>query len=129
MQQNLLSLDDVKSHFEHWRTTRTKLRERIPQYLWEEVKPLLDRYTLADITKTLRINTSQIKDNLKTLTNINFAEARMDVPGGLFNRSILSSANKNQTCSIELQRANGVLLRINALPIVSLHNIISQFME
>ena len=27
IQHNLLSLDDVKSHFEHWRATRTKLRE------------------------------------------------------------------------------------------------------
>ena len=28
MQDNLLSLDEVKSHFEHWRATRTKQRER-----------------------------------------------------------------------------------------------------
>ncbi len=27
MQQNLLSLDDVKSYFEHWQATRTKLQD------------------------------------------------------------------------------------------------------
>lgn len=42
MQENLLSLDDVKTHFEHWRTIRTKQRERIPQSLWDEVKTLSD---------------------------------------------------------------------------------------
>jgi hypothetical protein len=31
MQENLFSLDEIKSHFEHWRTTRAKQRERIPQ--------------------------------------------------------------------------------------------------
>jgi hypothetical protein len=78
MQENLLSLDDVKTHFEHWRTTRIKQRERIPQYLWEEVKTLLDRYPLSEITTALRINTSQIKDNLKINTKINFAIAQID---------------------------------------------------
>lgn len=29
MQQTLLSHDDVKAHFEHWRSIRTKQRERI----------------------------------------------------------------------------------------------------
>ena len=57
MQENLLSLDDVKAHFEHWRKTRIKQRERIPQYLWDEVKTLLDRYLLSEIT-TAFINTS-----------------------------------------------------------------------
>jgi hypothetical protein len=41
MQDSLLSLDEVKSHFEHWRTTRTKRRERIPVYLWDYVKQSL----------------------------------------------------------------------------------------
>lgn len=40
MQENLLSLDDIKTHFEHSRTTRTKQQERIPQHLWNEVKLL-----------------------------------------------------------------------------------------
>src|SRR5688500_551642 len=107
MQQNLLSLDDVKAHFEHWRTTRTKLRERIPQHLWDEVKTLLDRYPLAEITKCLRINAYQIKDNLKIRPKIHFAEARID-SSTLFTDTI-------QGYSIELHRTNGVILKINAL--------------
>ena len=122
MQQELLSLDDVKAHFEHWRTTRTKLRERIPQYLWEEVKTLINRYSLADITKVLRINTYQIKDSLQINTKIDFAEARID-----FLTSPLTASD--QVCSIEMHRTNGVILKISQLPISSLQKIISQFME
>lgn len=76
MQENLLSLEEVKSHFEHWRTTRSKQRERIPEYFWNEVKILIDNYFMQDITQALRINTSQIKDNLKIAKKINFVEAR-----------------------------------------------------
>jgi len=128
MQENLLSLDDVKMHFEHWRTTRTKQRERIPQSLWDEVKTLLDRYSLSDITTALPINTRPIKDNLKINTKINFAEAHIDTSNSP-HRSHISFTDKEQTCAIELHRANGIILKINSLPIVSIQKIISQFME
>ena len=128
MQENLLSLDDVKMHFEHWRATRTKQRERIPHSLWDEVKTLIDRYSLSDITTALRINTNQIKDNLKIDTKINFAEAHIDTLNSP-HRSLISFADKEQTYAIELHRANGIILKISALPIVSIQKIISQFME
>jgi hypothetical protein len=99
MQENLLSLDDVKTHFEHWRTTRIKQRERIPQYLWEEVKTLLDRYLLSEITTALRINTSQIKDNLKITTKINFAVAQIDTLNSPSQSTIFTDTEP--TCAIE----------------------------
>jgi hypothetical protein len=125
--QTLLSLNDVKAHFEHWRTTRIKIRERIPQYLWEEVKTILDRYPLADITKTLRINNYQIKDNLKINTKINFAEVRINSSNS--SQCLPLSFSGKDTCSIELHRPNGVSLKITALPLASIQKIISQFME
>ena len=91
MEQNSITLDEVKSHFEHWRATRSKLRERIPQYLWDEVKTILDRYPLAEITKSLRINAYQIKDNLRINPKINFAEARIDSSISLLHHTISSS--------------------------------------
>lgn len=128
MDNKLLTLDDVKSHFEHWRSIRTKQREKIPQYLWDEVKTLIDRYSLADIASTLRMNTGQIKHNIKIKTKINFTEARIDGFHSL-QSSRISILEKEQTCSIELHRSNGVILKITALPIVAIQKIISQFME
>lgn len=128
MQDNLLSLDEVKSHFDHWRITRTKQRERIPEYLWNHVKTLIDRYSLMDITKTLRLNTSQIKDNIKINTNIHFVEAKIDKFSSLARKPIVSFSNSEHTCSIELHRINGGILKVNTLPVALLPAIINQFM-
>ncbi len=89
----------------------------------------ITRYSSSDITKVLRINTGQIKDNLRIETKMNFVEV-MAVPSStLPEYSITPSFDHKQMCSIELSRANGVALKISLLPIESLQKIISQFME
>ena len=128
MQENLLSLDEVKSQFEHWRATRTKQREKIPEYLWNHVKTLIDRYAFQDITQALRINTSQIRDNIKIEQKINFVEVRPAVAPPLTNQRLVSCHKDDCVCSIELHRANGGVLKINALPVALLPAIITQFM-
>jgi hypothetical protein len=127
MQENLLSLEDVKSHFENWRATKIKKREKIPQHLWDKVKLLIDRYTLVNIAQVLRLNTYQIRSNLKIQPIVNFAEAKIEPLTIFDNQSRLSTLIKGQTYSIELQRSNGTILRINSLPPESINKIISQF--
>lgn len=127
MQEKLLSLEEVKSHFEHYRATRSKTREKIPQHLWDKVKSLLDRYQLQEITKVLRLNTYQIRDNLGIKPKVNFAEAKIE-PSTIFNNgSLLSAPAKGHTYSVEFQRPNGAILRIGSLPVESINKIISQF--
>lgn len=128
MQQTLLTLDEFKSHFDHWRATRTKKRERIPKSLWDEVRILIGRYSLSDITKILSINTGQIKDNINIETKINFVEVKTESSSALPERSTTPFLGHKQTCSIELSRINGTVLKISLLPIESLQKIISQFM-
>jgi len=130
MQQSSYTLDEVKSYFEHWRATRTKKRERIPVYLWDEVKTLIGQYSLLEITQALRINTGQMKDNLRSSflsTKINFVEAKSISPSS--RKPFLSFSDNKQTCSIELHRTNGVVLKISALPVISLQNLIAQLKE
>jgi len=74
MQQYPSSLEEVKSHFDQWRATRTK-REKIPASLWDKVKLLIGCYSLTSITKALRINSNQMKENLDMDAAINFVEA------------------------------------------------------
>jgi len=40
MQNEVPSLEGVKSHFDHWRTTRPK-RCKTPSFLWDKVRPLI----------------------------------------------------------------------------------------
>lgn len=129
MNQDQTSLDEVKSHFEHWRATRIKKRERIPEQLWDMVKTLIGQYSLSDITTALKINTGRIKDNLKVVSKINFVETRNESPELLTSRSMMPFIENEQVYSVELHRANGVVLKISSMPVVSLQNIITQFME
>lgn len=82
-----------------------------------------------EITQALRINTGQIKDNIKTNPSIHFVETQIDKPPSLTSKAILSFSNSERTCSIELHRANGGILKIYAFPVTSLPAIINQFME
>jgi hypothetical protein len=125
MQQHAL-LEDVKSHFDHWRTTRTK-HGKIPGHLWDKVKSIMEYYPLTVITNTLRLNTNQIRENLTIESAINFVEAKTEVIPLMVNQSITSLSKDNQTCSIELHCINGGVIKITALPIASLSAIISQF--
>ncbi len=126
MQQHTL-LEEAKSHFDHWRATRTK-RGKIPEYLWDKVKPLIDRYPLTAITNALSLNTNQIKENLNICTSINFIEAKTESLAPLTSKSITSLCTSTQTCSIELHRINGCVLKVSAIPVASLPEIITQFM-
>ena len=127
MQQHAL-LDDVKSHFNHWRTTRTK-RSKIPEYLWIKVQSLIEHYPLSAITNALNLNTNQIRENLKIDTAIHFVEAKSEVTPMTIMKPLISSRADTQTCTIELHRSNGGILKISEFPITSLSAIISQFME
>ena len=122
MQQNTL-LEEAKSHFDHWRLTRTK-RGKIPEYLWEKVKPLITHYPLTEITRALSINTNQIREHLEMDVSINFVEA--EIPQR--HQPTVSLSADIATCSIELLRVSGCVLKINALPVASLPAIITQFM-
>lgn len=102
-----LTLNEVKSHFDHWRTTRPR-REKIPDYLWHKVKPLIGRYPISKITQVLSINNQQIRDNIALNDKINFVEAIIDSkipPSSTTNDVVL--ADNLKTCNIELHHQAG----------------------
>ena len=129
MQHQIDLLNDVKSHFDHWRATRTK-RGKIPEYLWDKVKLLIGRYSLTVITETLSINTSQMREHLNLNNEVNFVEACADpaiktqTPSHL---QVVTITDNNKTCSIELHRSAGGMLKISDYPVESLSVIIAQF--
>lgn len=129
MQHSTNLLNDAKSHFDHWRATRTK-RGRIPDYLWEKVKPLIGRYSLTAITESLSLNTNQMREHLDLGETVNFIEVSSNVATlPQSNDQAVIAINDAKTCSIELHRSNGGMLKIAEFPIESLHMIITQFMD
>jgi len=126
MQQNPLSLNEVKAHFDHWRATRPK-RCKIPEYLWDKVKPLMGRYPLTAITTALSLNTNQIKENLGADAVIHFVEVPPNVVSTPLIQPLEPSTEMPLCCSIELHRTNGGILKISGLPTASLPTLIAQF--
>ena len=59
-----LTLEDVQSHFEQWRSTRDK-RSKIPESLWQEVISIAKRYRHTKIIQSLRLNSSQLKSKIQ----------------------------------------------------------------
>jgi hypothetical protein len=131
MQEQADLLNDAKSYFDHWRTTRTK-RGKIPEYLWEKVKPLIGRYSLTTITETLNINTNQMRQHLDLGKDVNFVEVRTNReprPHAISYPKIVAIDRHNKTCSIEIYRSTGGMLKIDDYPIESLDTMIAQFMR
>jgi hypothetical protein len=95
--------------------------------LWDKVKSLIEHYTLSAITNALSLNTNQIREKIKIGAAINFVEARQEVAPLIIIQPIISASADTQTCTIELHRTTGAVLKISACPISSLSIIISQF--
>lgn len=58
------TLEEVREHFEEWRRTRKK-RGTIPAQLWEAAESLTKKYTLHEITKTLRLNYQKFNERVQ----------------------------------------------------------------
>ena len=61
MSKDIDTLSSVKEAFAHWRTTRLR-QGKIPDYLWEQVRGLLNHYPIGKICSVLGINTVQIRE-------------------------------------------------------------------
>ena len=92
-------LDNVKQAFDDWRTSRPKM-EKIPSYLWGLVKPLIDEFPIAMISRVLGLSYAQLKQNAME-PSVQFVEAI--TPS---NHDTPESKPSDNTChcDIELQR-------------------------
>ncbi len=66
-------LDIVKQAFQEWRDSRPKIR-KIPIYLWEMAKPLMDEYPISMVSPSLGLSHSQLKQNVIE-QSVSFVEA------------------------------------------------------
>ena len=67
-----LSLETVKSHFEHWRQTRKK-QCKIPDPLWKEAVSLISSHNSTIICKTLGLSTSDFKNKVAYYQNMSLS--------------------------------------------------------
>ena len=118
-------LDLVKQEFEHWRNRRPR-KGKIPVYLWEMVKPLMDEYPISMVSRSLGLSHSQLKQNVLE-QSVSFVEAVSCTTSEVEIHQPAVENNHDQKCDIELKRPCGSVLKINALPISVITTLIPSF--
>jgi len=129
MHQEPDKLTHVKQAFNEWRQIRPK-QGKIPTKIWALVKPLINKYPISIICRTLKVSSTQIKNNVTKKNIINediiFVEAIKPACNQKQTNNI--STNFEQTCDIELQRPCGSMLKISSLPVSVVSNLIPSFL-
>ena len=111
---NSPAINEVSSHFEAWRATRTG-KARIPAHLWQEAIDLYPLHPIAEIAKSLRLSYTDFKKKLsqtnQSVTPTEFI--RIDqTPGKIDHPIFHPSENDCQATTIELEKGDGSRLRI-----------------
>ena len=118
-------LDIVKQEFEHWRNSRPKI-SKIPTYLWEMVKPLIDEYPISMIIRSLGLSHSQLKQNVIE-QSVSFVEAVSCTTRGDEPHQPGDDNSNEHKCDIELKRPCGSVLKVHGLPISIIVTLIPSF--
>ena len=102
------TLEEIHDQFETWRQTRQK-REPIPERLWEAAVGLSKNYSILQISKTLRLNYTDLKHRVlardahgivKTDKIASFIELDLPQPNSLLH------------CVVKMQKANGSKMKL-----------------
>lgn len=129
MHHELDKLEHVKQAFNDWRQIRPK-QSKIPTELWALVKPLINEYPISMICRTLKVSSTQIKNNVTKKNIINEDAIFVEAIKPAYNQKQTNKipTNFEQTCDIELQRPCGSILKINSLPVSVASNLIPSFL-
>jgi len=111
---NALTLREVISHFEAWRSTRVG-KSRIPAHLWQEAIDLYPSYKVSEITKPLRLGHSDFKKKISKPHHelaptdfIQIAQMPDKINGPASHRPVIN----DQRTTIELEKGDGSRIRI-----------------
>jgi hypothetical protein len=58
-------LSRTRTLFEHWRATRSGLREKIPEELWQAVVAWRDRYPVSQLCRELPVSAGALRARLR----------------------------------------------------------------
>ena len=125
MSKDIDTLSSVKEAFAHWRTTRLK-QGKIPDYLWEQVRVLLNDYPLGKICSALSISPVQIREQLLPKEDVAIQFVEVKEPLSVVTMPTIEQGN---VCTIELQRPCGSIFIVNTMPVSLVSQLISDFMR
>jgi hypothetical protein len=114
-----VDLEAVRTQFEDWRQSRDK-RSPIPESLWKAAASLSPASSLTRISKSLRLNHTQLKHFVKALS----PEPSMAVAEHFINLGIATPASQ---CMVEMRHPDGKCMSVQGLNSRDLINIARLF--
>jgi len=105
-------LDQLAGHFEHWRQTRTRPRQRIPQELWDQAVALTTALPPSRVAKHLRLSAVDLKKHIAAHQE-SIEEPHPTTLGFVEVPPVPSWQQHTPATQIELHRADGTRLHIH----------------
>lgn len=103
-------LNEVKSAFEVWRSTKTK-GTRIPQDLWEQAIALYPKFSISKISTTLSMSYTDLKKRVENKIGKHSSSLNDPVPA--FMEFDLSSVCPSVSeCVVEMEDGSGAKMRM-----------------
>lgn len=114
-----LSLEEVIRHFETWRSNRPTARSRIPEELWKEAALLCESYPITHVSRSLRLNSHSLNQKRSRFqSSIRFVEVELNA----------SSSFSSNPIQMELERPDGMKLRLNEVSEPGFHHVVDRFL-
>jgi hypothetical protein len=103
------NLEEVRDQFEHWRRSREK-RSVIPDALWQAAILLFPKYSFCQISKTLRLNYTDLKHRVEARRST-FEQSA--VPEPAFVELGLRGPIHPAECIVEMEDQKGAKMRMH----------------
>lgn len=129
--ESALTLEVVAEHFEQWRRRKRK-GDRIPEQLWREAVGLVGSYGVSRVTATLRLSGTDLNKRRGIIeAGRNEKASGAEPPFVEMYPVELESVVRPESATVwmELERADGMRLRIRAAHGVDMLGLVERFME
>ena len=131
IQPQTLTLEEVATHFEHWRREKKK-GERIPDQLWSEAIALIEDYGLSQVTRRLRLSGRDLNKR-RGILGSGRRRRRAEAPTTFVELApeVVAQAQRRQSTPgcLELIRPDGLRLRIEPGEGIDARAVLERFME
>jgi hypothetical protein len=125
------TLEEVAKHFKHWRSVKKK-GERIPEHLWNEAVGLVGTYAVSQVTRTLRLSGTDLNKR-RGIIGTGRRRQGPDVETAFVEveRTVVGQALGPDASALwmELERPDGLRLRIQPTPSADLLALVERFMR
>ena len=129
--ESTLTLEAVAEHFERWRSNKRK-GDRIPEQLWSEAIGLVSSYGVSRVARILRLGGRDLNKRRGITGAARNDEAiGGDTPFVEIDPVVMDQAVGPASAAVwmELERADGMPLRLRAVHRVDMLGLVERFME